>query len=302
VPVNFSSMDDFRARALQLLAWDGPTMDGLGFGPFAVEPFRSNKSKFNVFYDDSGMIQGNTIVAVERGIQERRANLYASSNLPNLIPIFVNWQQAGINTQIGNHATGFGVDYSTYNYSNLTNSRQNYSFSYITRERLSFARTQDSHVSVVITPRSVPIMDANSFAHELGHAIFGLRDEKTDTELPGNVPIVGPPNCIATRAEAESLWGDMVGLVDPFFYEWRSAVDSALRLPANTQYSGLPAFVATEEDLRVGYNYGQCDGNTNEQGVIRPTRLSIMNGSSVAVFGSVNRRQAETVLGLFSGR
>jgi len=85
------------------------------------------------------------------------------------------------------------------------------------------------------------------FLHELGHSL-GLRDECISCEEVEP----GPPNCAATREEAERLWGDLA-----------------------------------EKDLRVNYFSGCC-GN---KGYIRPTIASFMNDTRKAAdYGPVNEK------------
>ncbi len=95
--------------------------------------------------------------------------------------------------------------------------------------------------------------DSNSFArgflHELGHSL-GLRDEGLNSEAALCLP--GPPNCAATKEEAQKWWGDLVGKV-----------------------------------ARVNYIRGCC-GNKD---YIRPVIASLMNDADKAEdFGPVNER------------
>lgn len=50
---------------------------------------------------------------------------------------------------------------------------------------------------------------AKGFLHELGHSL-GLRDECVDC---AQLSLAGPPNCAATKKEAQEWWGDLVGKV-----------------------------------------------------------------------------------------
>jgi hypothetical protein len=95
---------------------------------------------------------------------------------------------------------------------------------------------------------------AKGFLHELGHSL-GLRDECVDC---GELSPPGPPNCAATKEEAEKWWDDLVG-----------------------------------KDPRVNYISGCC-GNKN---YIRPTIASLMDNPDKAEdFGSVNERYLREIL------
>ncbi len=286
VGINFSSTAEFTAEVAEMLGWDGvPTRGGTGFGPFAIEPLRSNKNKFNVWYDPSIITAGTSNATAESEInaqiQSRKA-IIANLNLPYVVPVFLNKIGSGVNTYIVSHAEGQGI------------TMVNNSFSSLTKANL--------------TPRAVLVSvdggptQPSQLAHELGHGIFGLADEKTDGgyDVAGTPPRLRAPSCVATLAEAQSLWGSMVGQIDPFYTEWKQT------LQQNGQWNVLfPADVhvwrTMDEGMRVGYYYGQCYGDRNGRNVIRPTDFSIMHQSQVAVFGLVNRRQVETVLSFFSG-
>lgn len=92
------------------------------------------------------------------------------------------------------------------------------------------------------------------FLHELGHS-FGLRDECVDC---AQLSLAGPPNCAATKEEAQKWWGDFVGKV-------------------------------------AGVNYIRgCCGNKD---YIRPVIASFMNDADKAEdFGPVNERYLKNIL------
>ncbi|MDP2924194.1 MAG: hypothetical protein Q8O30_10830 [Candidatus Omnitrophota bacterium] len=95
---------------------------------------------------------------------------------------------------------------------------------------------------------------AKGFLHELGHSL-GLRDECVDC---AQLSLAGPPNCAATKEEAQKWWGDLVGKV-----------------------------------ARVNYIRGCC-GNKD---YIRPVIASLMNDADKAEdFGPVNERYLKNIL------
>jgi len=136
----------------------------------------------------------------------------------------------------------------------------------------------------------MPAAHAETFTHELGHAIFDLRDEYTNLDRAVQH---GYPNCAPDRETAEVWWGHLVGRVDPFLYEYFEVMD---RLGQWTP--GLPEL---EASYTVGYVPGGCYGPVGEDHAVRPTSESIMNAET-PVFGAVNRARVEEILGLWSGR
>ncbi len=279
--MNFASLEELKASAIEMLSWNGsPVRNGVAFGPFAIEPLRSNKNKFNVWYD-SVLIDGDTPALLEYKSQDRKGAIQRSG-LTYVVPIFINKELPNNNTFITPHADSFGIRLENNSFASLAKSNLNPAAVYV-------------NTSLLTAP--------SQLAHELGHGIFGLADEKTDAPYqsdPNAIPRIQPPDCVATLADAQALWGSMIGQMDPFYYEWRNTLER------NGQWSTLfPADVQwwknIDQGLRVGYYYGQCYGYTQGTNVIRPTDYSIMNQSQIAVFGSVNRRQIETILGFFSG-
>ncbi len=279
VGINFASLDEFKTAITRELGWSGTPDKNGDFGPFAIEPLRSNKNKFNVWYDPT-MITGATTVddineqIVQISNSKFNGNGTIAKLLPYTVPVYLNKLQThadGTDTRIVHHADGYGITLSNNSFSSL-------------------AKSELHPRTVLITIAGLP-HEPSTLAHEFGHSIFGLEDEKTHDEfdLPGVVPRSRAPNCVATMADAQALWGDMVGQVDPFYTEWKQITT---RQPS----------AHMDEGMKVGYYYGKCYGDTNGKNVIRPTKYSIMNENTQTVaFGSVNRRQIETVLGFFSG-
>ena len=101
---------------------------------------------------------------------------------------------------------------------------------------------------------------AKGFLHELGHSL-GLRDECVDCE---KLCPSGPPNCAATKEEAQEWWGDLVGRVS-----------------------------------RVNYISGCC----GDKRFIRPTIASLMNDPDKAEdFGPVNEQYLRNILEALRGK
>lgn len=121
--------------------------------------------------------------------------------------------------------------------------------------------------------------------HESGHALFGLRDEYYEGDREES--IYGYPQCAHNQDEAEEWWGDLVGQIDPFYYEVAEFMDKEINV----------------NEIKIGFINGGCFGTPyGEEGVLRPTEKSMMKYHyDMPVFGSANRRRVEQVLDLFSG-
>ncbi|MSU74570.1 hypothetical protein EXS57_02205 [Candidatus Kaiserbacteria bacterium] len=284
VGINFASTSEFRAAATEMLGWDGrPSRGGVAFGPFAIEPLRSNKEKFNVWYDPN-IITAGTRDGIVAQTEIKKARI-ENSGLSYVVPVFLNKLHMSTTTPypfVTPHSDGYGMT--------LTDN----SFSSLTKNNL--------HPVAVYVNFEEPLTSPSQLAHELGHGIFGLADEKTDSpyDVAGTAPRLHAPDCVATITDAQTLWGSLVGNTDPFYTEWKQTLHQNgqwdVLFPADTSW-----WRTLDDGIKVGYYYGQCYGDTNGRAVIRPTDFSIMNTSQIAVFGSVNRRQVETVLGFFSG-
>jgi len=274
----FSDFESFAETAVALLGFDGPTLmnidgdivgageevDFVEFGPFATEPIRSHRERFNVwlltdllgdshamfwadppnglgFGPDGGVLPDAQITTIE------------------LLPVGQwNGSEAGFPSFTGLEPGS------------------------PERTDLQFAG------AYVALPQWNPLWETATLTHELGHALFDLRDEYTlydrSTEL-------GYPNCAPDLETAESWWGGLVGEVDPWLEEYIAILDSY------GQFYGIPEEL--EAPLTVGYVRGGCYGEVGSDEAVRPTSESIMN-SQTPVFGSVNRRRVEEIMGLWA--
>lgn len=280
VGTGFDDGEHLRSTAEGLLALDGEPVPlsfdsevyGLGWGPFSIDPLRQNIGKFNFWYlpdlntgsplrinpqlgqpevDVDALGLGDHVVVVNMTLWGATDGFRATGELPSFVPIYsetgaASDEDPGVPTNLGDIRFG----------------------------------------SVFL-----PLADADSLgaasvlSHELGHSLFGLRDEYEEYSL--EIPTIGRPNCARDQTDAEALWGDLVGEVDPMFDRWREASLEA----------GIPTeFFATREDVTVGYVEGGCYAFGG--GAVRPTNDSLMNGN-IPVFGSVNRRRVEQVLDLW---
>ena len=146
--------------------------------------------------------------------------------------------------------------------------------------------------SVVVIDRSYPADGAVHIPHELGHALFNLADEYVGEELgfDGRSDLSSWPTCTEDLEEAEDWWGDLTDDVDDMLDIWDEEMDEA-----GFPLGDLPTW---EEDITVGAVDGGC---YDVPGSVRATTDSLMN-RNIPVLGSVNRRWAEQILDLWEGQ
>ena len=278
----FDNTASFISLAKGLLALDGPVpidIDGrpisgaldeleprevfdLAWGPFSIEPLRSNVDRFNFWYLSDDVVDVRALFH----------NAHPEFSRPD--------ELAGFELD---HVSVITIDHQTDGY--YGRSEANWT---------SFRLTEDvPHVDDIEFAGVYLAVDgfwpygaATTLAHEFGHALFDLRDEYV--EFTRDVQH-GFPNCAVTIDEAFEWWGDDVGEVDPFIHTY---------IDLQRQFD-LWAPDELVDDITVGFEAGGCYGGLN--GVVRPSANSLMNGE-IPVFGAVNRRRVEELLGQFSGR
>lgn len=280
VGTGFDDVGQLRETSERLLATDGEPIPigaeddiyDLAWGPFSIDPLRDNADKFNFWYlteqntgspitinhqfgqpeidlDQLGL--GAHVVIVNVTLWTSTDGFRATAELPNFVDGFLNEGQAA--------EVPFELP-------------------------ASLGEVKFGSVFLPIGSADTDV-DAKVLAHEFGHVLFGLRDEYA--EFSNAEPTIGRPNCARDRDDAERLWGDQVGELDPMFDRWYDARETF----------GLDfTFLPTREDLTVGFFENGCFAD--ESGAIRPTGDSLMN-SNIPVFGAVNRRRAEQILNLW---
>jgi len=274
------ALDTALATARDLLTWDGPMLvatddtvlgpdaapaevSSVEFGPFAIEPMRSARGEFNFWFLDEIVVDPEALAftAPPTACCDVPPQFY----LPDLQVTRLHFLAPGERAQSESGWSSFtSPDGPTV----------------VTRDGMQFAGVY------LALPQGSTRMQADVLAHEWAHALFDLRDEYVDTSRSVTH---GYPNCAPDPATATAWWGDRVGEVDPFVYEYQDVMASWGQ--------------ATDPDLvaqtTVGMYPGGCYSD-REQDAVRPTGDSIMN-SGVPVFGAVNRARAEEILSLFSG-
>jgi len=270
----FGEGDDLPGTVTQLLSLDGEPIPidiqgdvyALDWGPFSIEPLREELDRFNLWYLADDVPSGSIVVN----------------------PTF-----ADPHPQIRVEDLGLGTAVSIVTLSRngfVDGARAN-------AELTSFAddATLPDRADVRFGSAYLPVVAedptaAATLAHELGHALFGLRDEYEEfTEFGGVEPLLGRPNCVGTAAEAEEHWGPLVGELDPMFTRWQEAM-----VEFDLWFEDADAADDFTVDLVTGGCFGPADGD----GAFRPTVRSLMNGQE-PVLGTVNRQRVQAVLDLF---
>lgn len=289
----YKDINAFLATAKRDMAIDGKeiidanSFDKVLFGLFAIEPFKGNISKFNIwYYPDQITSDTYTFIQSQKNKSNPTENDFGLKNASYII--FTN-PVAEVNS--------FAFP------SNILLKQP------IIKENIIFGSTNVARYPNIADGMSV-------VAHELGHSLFNLRDEYVRT---------GPTftdkygfNIAPSLSEAKLLWGDVENQIDPFYYKWREKRKSAGywidksqpqqigkdKITNENIYTWQPA----EEDIKVSYFEG---GGVTITGISwRPTMTSLMSNEDVRdkswpqfppVFGSANRKVMEDVLKQFSG-
>jgi IgA Peptidase M64 len=267
---------------------DTNTFDKVLFGLFAIEPFKNNISKFNIWY--------------------------YSEQITGDVSFFIQSQKDKINS----NEKDFGLKHATYLVFNNPLAEVS-SFAYpsniqpnqmLIKDRILFGSATVARYADLGDGMAV-------LAHELGHSIFNLRDEylRTDPILPDKYGF----NIAATLEDAKNLWGSTENKIDPFYYTWKEKRKKAgywidiqapqkIGVDKDTNET-IYTWNASEADLKVGFYKG---GGVTSTGISwRPTVTSLMNNEDAfakswplfpPVFGSANRKVIEDILNLYSGK
>ncbi len=274
------------------------------YGVFDIEPFRSNMDKFNFWiYTES------VPTTQDYNFRESVGNLPTISGLDFASPILLEKRPSlDLNSPFS--------------------ARDN-------AKPPSITYIQDKVVTKYL-PGSVTLYwDNNSdglitnlnsvtLAHEMGHSIFNLNDEYSEPGI--STPVLAYPSCASNENEGRLWWGNYLGQVDPFFYEYRdnyingilNLQDSWLRYNGTQleeQYSNIEDQINTSlkwraitkdgildpEEFRItAVNRGGCFADSSNKEAWRPNRNSIMGTSGTPIFGSYNRAVGQKILDLFN--
>jgi hypothetical protein len=127
--------------------------------------------------------------------------------------------------------------------------------------------------------------------HELGHALFSLADEYVGDRLgyDGRPNLSSWPSCAQDVSEATAWWGDLIGQIDPMVDTWADEMNQA-GFPIDKTF--------LEGQVKVENVPGGCYAVATSA---RATKDSLMM-SNMPVLGSVNRRWAQQIVDLWPGQ
>lgn len=244
--------------------FEGPSEDAwaANLGVFAIEPWRSDRNLFNVWYTD---VEPDTPVA---WLNEGEPPFRLPDQTIAVLAMDTDRYNPALGSVAGQDLVFYGPD--------------------------PPVRPDDDRPFanfVVVLTSDAPSAGLAEFPHELGHAMFGFPDEYVGQihGFDGRFDLSSWPSCAENMEEARNWWGDLEGDVDPMVDIWAAEMQSI------GWYIGEPEDLASL--VEVGYVDGGCYG---VPGSVRATEDSLMN-SSIPVLGSVNRRWAERVLILWNG-
>lgn len=235
------------------------------YGFFSIEPFKSNKDKFNFwYYEDKDQFLGFEPDKIGKQFQFYDNDLGFSYLSPVILYT---------NSSIRQNARLANV---TFDFANPNNIITNYYPSYSRQ---------------IFMPQSgTPINKYITLVHEFGHSLFGLSDEYPETRQNDPTPIYSLPNCTLYKGQADLIWGDKIGQIDPFAYEVKNYL-----LGINNPFG------RDLDEFRTSFvNQGCRSTEIAEQYIPSKSSLISFTGRS-PIFGSHNRFIVESILNLFSG-
>ncbi len=303
----YKKFTDFLAAVRESLTWDGKPavlskfneelqknkVYDLEWGLFAIEPFKSNKDKFNLWYVDEPMTTLTNTVKNICGLPYEYDAIYANRSFLGMLG----------RTRSFTYKAKFGE--------NRTKGDPDDMFTY-------------SHNYMPYDEFGTHELDYELFAHETGHAVFGLDDEYPEGD--NRDPRYGEVSCVKTQKEAEKKWGDLIGQVDPFWntvktdmikYDVNSYEVSECKRKDQNKPESAKNPCLTDDNNNIIYvdvkhekypkSYfitqyfkGGCLADYGDKRVIKPTEHSLMS-YNLPILGSVNRREVERVLQMFTG-
>jgi len=255
------------------------TYKDIGF--FAMEPFRSNKDKFNLWY-----FENQLTISFED--LYRATQKFSFVNLNNTYFVLLTY---GLNSSIRDIGSGGYAYLPSQEICDLRPGESiEKSHNLFGSSVLSGKPAVSDNFEVISGyenySRYIYLAHSSMFSHETGHGMFCLRDEYQNNEMVDGVAKY--PNCASSLDEAKTYWGDLIGEIDPFFEEAYDFLD-------------LIAFGVNEEDFKINFVKGGCGTPYGGGSNYRPTKRSLMSTSD-PILGAVNRQRVEQVLNSFSGK
>ena len=287
----FGTVDEFVRAARMLMSPEaGPTLvcdavpctgnapQSVWFPPFAIEPLRQMADRINVWYLPDPVDSD----AADRGFLPESDWVDILNEFGGLTDLaFVHLLATPHDADVlepGSPFQGGAASSASFRGSREPPTSQQ-------DARFGFA-------TVTVDPER-PWRSMNTLVHELGHSLFGLDEEyfSLDGESHGDCEEGLAPNRARDMTEAQMWWGDLVGQIDPFFFEYRDTLVSYGLWEAKEPFE-------FEKALTVEFFPAGCG--------FKPTGYSIMSWArpdqgAIPVFGSVNRLRASQILELWTG-
>ena len=291
----FKSTTDCKTSITSMMSWDGQPRPSdwsgkttannrantVEYGTFAIEPYKSNRDKFNILYVDNLVDNFNKILLLDN---------IKDSGVDNKSTIIIRLHN------ISARSFAYFPDYGPK--ANLTKADMNFQTN-LNRENYGVV---EQYIGV---NGNDTLQSGKVIAHELGHALFGLKDEYSEPK--SLITSYSYPNCQQTQSSAISDWTAITGLnqaqldgkVDQAYYDWVNEQKKYSYYSTNLA-SGNFQVGRRESDFKTSYTVkGGCFGPENGP-AIKPTPFSLMSNNS-PVMGTVNRARAQSILNLFGG-
>jgi len=169
----------------------------LSFGFFAIEPNKSNRNKFNIWWLNKSEVAD--YATPDCGINPKLRAQYPTLTKYSVLTRLIYGQ----NSSWGANAC-----------LNINNNSQ-----YSNRNQISY----DFSAATMYYPGN---MDRkflpDILAHETSHQLYSLLDE-----YPSNIlPKLGQPNAAVNQTQAQTYWSNFIGQVDPFYYQWKALLQA----------------------------------------------------------------------------
>jgi hypothetical protein len=264
------------------------------YGLFATEPYKSAKNKFNIYVSDK-LVNDYGRVYFYNELAK------TGINLSNTQVIYLH------------AANGLSKTAELPDFSNLRNPTKAQTVFFGGKSILDKAGLNRGVLDLYLgNDNRLVNQYGKILSHELGHAIFGLKDEYTGTLANASI---GFPNCATSSTKNTTIneWSALTGLnssqlngkVDDEFNKWINEIkkykNNGKPLLEYLQSQSGFASIYNSSSYATSFNVtGGCLGAANASDVMRPTIESSMNHNG-PIFGTVNIARANQILKLFNG-
>lgn len=303
IPIAKLKSEMNHAMGLDDVVFDPSRSYNADLGLFEIEPYKSNKNKFNVWYYDQFIndLEGRELSGLAGELRDK-----ANFGLDYVAPIYAREEIASNENSLGSFA----------NIQNAQNDPRRELISYDPQGmRLVYKKeTSKDGSGNITTLNQIGLNNLNRvgelLVHEFGHSLFAFGDE--------NNCIFGVsyvyPNCARSIDVAKEWWFDLEGkTIDPAYLEifFEGYLKRTYKYVSGKYYktvntTNVEVDLAEErlvlmDKYRIGYVKGDCFGNAIDD-VIRPNIGSIMyGGNDNWSYGPVNQRRITGILNSFSG-